>query len=236
MTVAIRTEIVSALGVERAAQAAVSRLANKASPRRKGPDDKQHQGACPAGSYPDVGRMQGSPLRGATTLAIQRKLPQHSADQVMHGGNQKSPSCKDVVGLPEQGSRGRMAPLRQASTLGGRRSGHRQTETATLWITCVISMRQPAQPVPRQRDRPQPTLAATTRAQDQTATRPAPRPRLPDSSPPSGTPATRSHRNMELPPRSWLGSHCYDDTHIVQVRAQCSDRNFAGSQAVNGDG
>ncbi|NIJ26903.1 hypothetical protein FHS64_001654 [Brevundimonas terrae] len=106
MTVAIRTEIVSALGVERAAQAAVSRLAKSVSPRRMGPDDKQHQGACPAGSYPDVGRMQGSSLRGATTLAVQRKLPQQSADQVMHGGDQKSPSCENMVGLPEQGWRG----------------------------------------------------------------------------------------------------------------------------------
>lgn len=111
MTVAIRTEIVSALGVERAAQAAVSRLAKSVSPRRMGPDDKQHQGACPAGSYPDVGRMQGSPLRGALTLAVQRKLPQQSADQVMHGEDQKSPSCEDLVGLPEQGSRGADGPV-----------------------------------------------------------------------------------------------------------------------------
>ena len=111
MTVAKHTERVSALGVERAAQAAAGRLANKASPRRKGPDDKQHQGACPAGSYPDVGRMQGSILRGAITLAVQCKLPQQSADQVMHGGDQKSPSCENVVGLPEQGWRGAVNPV-----------------------------------------------------------------------------------------------------------------------------
>ncbi len=110
MTVAIHTERVSALGVERAAQAAVSRLAKSVSPRRMGPDDKQHQGACPAGSYPDVGGMQGSSLRGAITLAVQRKLPQQSADQVLQNTDHQSASC-EMGCPPEQGSRGADGPV-----------------------------------------------------------------------------------------------------------------------------
>lgn len=106
MTVAIHTERVSALGVGTAALTAAGRLAKAVASRRMGPDGRQLGVSDKADPQPDVGRMQGSNLRGAVTLAVQRKLPQQSTDQVMHDGNQKSPSCENVERLPEQGWRG----------------------------------------------------------------------------------------------------------------------------------
>lgn len=111
MTVAIHTERVSALGVGTAALTAAGRLAKAVSSRRNGPDGTQLEVSDKAEPQPDGGRMQGSSLRGAITLAVQRKLPQQSADQVMHDGYQKSPSCENMVGLPEQGWRGAENPV-----------------------------------------------------------------------------------------------------------------------------
>lgn|GEM_PF-3575625 len=110
MTVAIHTERVSALGVGTAALTAAGRLAKAVSSRRNGPDGTQLEVSDKAEPQPDGGRMQGSSLRGATTLSVQRKLPQQSADQVMHDDNQKSPSCEKLVGLPAQGWVGAVNP------------------------------------------------------------------------------------------------------------------------------
>lgn len=118
MTVAKHTERVSALGVGTAALTAAGRLAKAVSSRRMGPDGTQLGVSDKAEPQPDVGRMQGSSLRGAITLTVQRKLPQQSADQVMTGDIQKSPSCEKRV-LPEQGLRGANDPVPADIDAGG---------------------------------------------------------------------------------------------------------------------
>lgn len=110
MTVAIHTERVSALGVGTAALTAAGRLAKAVSSRRNGPDGAQLKVSDKAEPQPDVGRMQGSSLRGATTLSVQRKLPQQSADQVLQNTDHQSASRR--MGCPpEQGSRGADGPV-----------------------------------------------------------------------------------------------------------------------------
>jgi len=84
-----------------------------------GPDGTQLEVSDKAEPQPDVGRMQGSTLRGAITLAVQRKLPQQTSDQVMKNGDQKSPSCVNVGVLPEQGLRGALDPVPAGIDAGG---------------------------------------------------------------------------------------------------------------------
>lgn len=110
MTVAIHTERVSALGVGTAALTAAGRLAKAVSSRRNGPDGTQLEVSDKAEPQPDVGRMQVSPLRGATTLAVQSKLPQQSADQVSQNTDHQSAS-RGMGCPPEQGSRGADGPV-----------------------------------------------------------------------------------------------------------------------------